>query len=175
MKNIPKEEVNLRTQSKFQDHLWLMNEALVEADRAYRDNEVPIGAVVVDEHGVILSRAHNVKEKNFNPCGHAEIIAITEAAKKISNWRLINCRVYVTLEPCPMCLSAMVQARIGSLYFGAYDPKGGALSLNYNFYNDKKLNHSFAVVGGLKHFECSQLLSNFFREKRGHYNKNVIL
>lgn len=175
MKSIPKEEVNLPTQSKFQDHLWLMSEALVEADRAYRDNEVPIGAVVVDEHGVILSRAHNIKEKNFNPCGHAEIIAITEAAKKISNWRLINCRVYVTLEPCPMCLSAMVQARIGSLYFGAYDPKGGALSLNYNFYNDKKLNHSFAVVGGLKHFECSQLLSNFFREKRGHYNKNVIL
>lgn len=162
-------------EEKFQDHLWLMNEALVEADRAYREDEVPIGAVVVDAQGVILSRAHNIKEKNYNPCGHAEILAITEAAKKISNWRLLGCRIYVTLEPCPMCLSAMVQARIGGLCFGAYDPKGGALSLNYNFYDDKKLNHSFSVVGGLMHFECSQMLSNFFREKRGHYSKNVVV
>jgi tRNA(adenine34) deaminase len=160
--------------SKFNDHIWLMNEALLEADRAYREDEVPIGAVIVDPHGAVLARAHNKKEKNNNPCGHAEILAITEAAKKISNWRLINCSIYVTLEPCPMCLAALVQARIGTLYFGAYDPKGGALSLNYNFNNDKKLNHSFPVVGGLLHYECSQLLSNFFREKRGLYNKNVV-
>ncbi len=160
--------------SKFPDHLWLMGEAMKEADRAYRINEVPIGAVVVDSQGAVLSRAHNLKEKTFNPCGHAEILAITEAAKKISNWRLIDCRMYVTLEPCPMCLSALVQARIGALYFGAYDPKGGAISLNYNFYNDKKLNHSFPILGGLLHFENSQMLSNFFREKRSNYGKPVV-
>ena len=155
-----------------QDQLWLMDEALIEAEIAYHEYEVPIGAVVVDSAGVILSRAHNIKEKNHNPCGHAEILALIEAAKKSSNWRLLNCSIYVTLEPCPMCLSAMIQARIGTLYFGAYDPKGGSLSLNYNFYKDQKLNHSFSVVGGLRHFECSKLLSNFFREKRSNYNKN---
>ena len=156
----------------FQDSLWLMDEALIEAEKAYRDDEVPIGAVLVDQDRVILARSHNIKEKNHNPCGHAEILAIVDAAKKIGNWRLLNCSLYVTLEPCPMCLSAMVQARIGQLYFGAYDPKGGSLSLNYNFYKDQKLNHSFPVIGGLRHFECSKSLSDFFREKRGTYNKS---
>lgn len=153
------------------DHLWLMDEALKEADKAYREDEVPIGAVIVDPAGTILSRAHNHKEKAHNPCGHAEILAITEACKKINNWRLIDCSMYVTLEPCPMCLSALVQTRIGHLYFGAYDAKGGALSLNYNFYKDQKLNHSFPVTGGLRHFECSRLLSTFFKEKRSSYSK----
>ena len=158
--------------NNFQDSLWIMDEALIEAEKAYRDDEVPIGAVIVDHDRVILARAHNIKEKNHNPCGHAEILAITEAAKKIGNWRLLNCSLYVTLEPCPMCLSAMIQARFGPLYFGAYDPKGGSLSLNYNFYKDQKLNHSFPVIGGLRHFECSKLLSDFFREKRGTYKKS---
>lgn len=162
----------MSNKSNLHDQLWLMDEALIEADKAYRIDEVPIGAVIADPNGVILSKSHNLKEKNHNPCGHAEILAITEAAKKIGNWRLINCSLYVTLEPCPMCLSAMIQARIGTLYFGAYDPKGGSLSLNYNFYKDAKLNHSFDVVGGLRHFECSHLLSTFFREKRLNYNKN---
>lgn len=153
------------------DHLWLMDEALIEADRAYRLDEVPIGAVVADANGNILSKSHNIKEKTHNPCGHAEVLALIEASKKIGNWRLLNCSLYVTLEPCPMCLSAMVQARIGTLYFGAYDPKGGSISLGYNFYKDQKLNHSFAVVGGLRHYECSRLLSTFFKEKRASYNK----
>jgi tRNA(adenine34) deaminase len=149
-----------------------MDEALIEAEKAYRIDEVPIGAVIVDLNGVILSRSHNLKEKVFNPCGHAEILAIVEAAKKIKNWRLKECSIYVTLEPCPMCLNAMVQARIEKLYFGAYDSKGGSLSLNYNFYKDQKLNHSFSIVGGVRHFECSKLLSQFFREKRVNYNKS---
>lgn len=156
---------------KINDHLWLMDEALKEADKAYREDEVPIGAVIVDAGGAILSRTHNHKEKAHNPCGHAEILAITEACKKINNWRLIDCSIYVTLEPCPMCLSALVQTRIGHLYFGAYDAKGGALSLNYNFYKDEKLNHSFPVMGGLRHFECSKLLSTFFKQKRASYSK----
>ena len=93
--------------------------------------------------------------------------------KKISDhlW-LMDGSIYVTLEPCPMCLSALIQARIGHLYFGAYDTKGGALSLNYNFYKDQKLNHSFPVMGGLRHFECSRLLSTFFKEKRTGYIKS---
>jgi len=160
------------SKNNFQDRLWLMDEALIEAGKAYRLNEVPIGAVVVDSNGAILSRSHNLKENNNNPCGHAEVLAIIEAAKKVNNWRLLDCSLYVTLEPCPMCLNAMVQARIGSLIFGAYDPKGGSLSLNYNFYKDQKLNHSFPIIGGLRHFECSRLLSSFFREKRTGYNKN---
>jgi tRNA(adenine34) deaminase len=151
------------------EHLWFMEEALKEADKAYREDEVPIGAVVVDSAGVILARSHNHKEKAHNPCGHAEILALIEAAKKKANWRLTDCALYVTLEPCPMCLSALVQARIGHLYFGAYDPKGGSLSLNYNFYKDSKLNHNFSVTGGLRHFECSRILSTFFKEKRSSY------
>ena len=154
------------------DHLWLMDVAISEAHKAYRENEVPIGAVIVGPDKSIISRAHNLKEKNQNPCGHAEILAIIEAAKKISNWRLIDCTIYVTLEPCPMCLSALVQARIGSLVFGAYDLKGGAISLNYNMYKDEKLNHRFPVLGGLRHFECSKILSTFFKEKRKSYPKN---
>jgi len=154
------------------DQLWLMDEALKEAEKAYREDEVPIGAIIVDEKGNVLARAHNQKEKVHNACGHAEILAIMEASKKLSNWRLTNCALYVTLEPCPMCLSAMVQARIGKLFFGAYDPKGGALSLNYNFYKDRKLNHSFPVLGGLRHFECSKILSTFFKEKRTNYSKS---
>ncbi|MBC7714789.1 MAG: nucleoside deaminase [Rhizobacter sp.] len=153
------------------DHLWFMDEALIEADKAYREDEVPIGAVIVDSDGVILSRQHNHKEKAHNPCGHAEVLAITEACKKIKNWRLLDCSIYVTLEPCPMCLSALIQSRISHLYFGAYDTKGGALSLNYNFYKDQKLNHSFPVTGGLRHFECSRMLSMFFKEKRATYSK----
>lgn len=148
-----------------------MDEALIEAHKAYREDEVPIGAVIVDSDGAILARAHNQKEKVHNPCGHAEILAISDACKKIKNWRLVDCSIYVTLEPCPMCLSALVQARIGHLYFGAYDTKGGALSLNYNFYKDQKLNHSFPVQGGLRHFECSRVLSTFFKEKRLGYHK----
>lgn len=159
-------------QYNFNDHLWLMDEALKEADQAYKENEVPIGAVVVDSKGTIISRAHNIKEKGHNPCGHAEILAITEAAKKMSNWRLLDCSIYVTLEPCPMCLAALVQSRIKNLYFGAYDPKGGAISLKYNLHKDKRLNHNFNVVGGLRHFECSQIVSNFFREKRSIYTNN---
>lgn len=157
---------------KMNDHLWLMDEALKEAEKAYREDEVPIGAVIVDSAGTIISRAHNHKERAHNPCGHAEILAITEACKKISNWRLVDCSIYVTLEPCPMCLSALVQTRIGHLYFGAYDSKGGALSLNYNFYKDQKLNHCFPVMGGLRHIECSRILSIFFKEKRTSYVKN---
>ncbi len=148
------------------DDIYLMNLALEAAEDAYDMNEVPIGAVIVSESGEILSKSHNIKEKDNNPCGHAEIIAIKDACQKIESWRLIGCRIYVTLEPCPMCLSAIGHARLGQCIFGAYDLKGGALSLGYNLYKDKRLNHTFSIAGGLQHYRCSSLLSKFFREKR---------
>jgi tRNA(adenine34) deaminase len=153
------------------DFDWLMNIAIDEAYKAYGLDEVPIGAVIVDGNGNVLSQCHNLKESVNDPCGHAEILAIKEACEKKGDWRLNDCTLFVTLEPCPMCLSAMIQARLGKLVFGAYDAKGGAISLNYNLYKDKRLNHNFDIVGGVKHFDASQILSRFFREKRSSYKK----
>jgi len=150
----------------FEDYLWNMGLALEEADRAYKKDEVPIGAVIVSKSQGVLAKSHNLKESNFDPCGHAELLAITKAGAAQNNWRLTDCTLFVTLEPCPMCLSALVQARIKTLVFGAYDKKGGALSLGYNLHRDSRLNHQFNVVGGVKHYECSDILSTFFREKR---------
>lgn len=155
----------------FEEYKWMMSVAMDEAYKAYSIDEVPIGAAIVDDSGNVLSQTHNEKENNHDPCGHAEILAIREACKKRGNWRLSGCTIFVTLEPCPMCLSALVQARIDKLVFAAYDPKGGAISLNYNLYKDKRLNHNFSVVGGVGHFEASKILSRFFREKRGSYRK----
>ena len=156
------------------DDEWFVSLALEQADEAYRQNEVPVGAVLVDESGKILSKSFNIKETNHNPCGHAEILVIQQAARELSSWRLVGCTLYVTLEPCPMCLSACVQARIGRLVFGAYDKKGGALSLGYKLFKDSRLNHQFPVVGGVKHFDCSRILSRFFKEKRTFYSGKAI-
>ena len=100
---------------------------------------------------------------------HAEVLSLIEGGKKLNNWRLSDCTLYVTLEPCPMCLSAMVQARLGLCVFGAYDPKGGALSLGYHMHQDKRLNHQFKIMGGIRHFETSRLLSTFFKQRRNTY------
>lgn len=151
------------------DHLWFMSMALEQAHLAYKSHEVPVGAVIVSPSGEILSKQHNLKEISHNPTGHAEILSLVEASKKIHNWRLSGCILYVTLEPCPMCLAAMVQSRIEQCIFGAYDNKGGALSLGYFLQKDNRLNHRFSVIGGIKHFECSKLLSQFFKERRNGY------
>lgn len=146
-----------------------MNIALEEAELAYKVWEVPVGAVLVSPEGNIISRKFNLKETHFNPTGHAEILCLEDGGKKLKNWRLSDCTLYVTLEPCPMCLSAMVQSRLKQCVFGAYDSKGGALSLGYHLHQDKRLNHQFSVLGGVKHFECSKLLSQFFKERRSNY------
>ena len=151
------------------DHLWFMSMALEEAELAYKAQEVPVGAVLVSSNGEILSKQFNLKETHHNPTGHAEVLALVEGAKKTQNWRLTDCVLYVTLEPCPMCLMAMVQARIGHCVFGAYDSKGGALSLGYHLHNDHRLNHRFSIVGGIRHMECSRRLSQFFKERRTTY------
>ncbi|MFW5871671.1 MAG: nucleoside deaminase, partial [bacterium] len=114
----------------------------------------------------IIASSGNLKEYNYDPCGHAEIKAIRTACQNLKNWRLSDCTLYVTLEPCLMCLAAMIQARIGRLVFGAYDGKGGALSLGYEMQKDARLNHNFAVMGGIKRAEASVLLTNFFVTRR---------
>lgn len=156
-----------------QDHLWFMGIALEQAELAYKAQEVPVGAILVSANGDILSRQSNLKESHFNPVAHAEVLALSEAGKKIQNWRLTDCTLYVTLEPCPMCLSAMVQSRLRQCVFGAYDSKGGALSLGYHLHRDKRLNHQFLMMGGIRHFECSRLLSTFFKERRTIYKSKI--
>ncbi len=153
----------------FNDILWNMNLALEQADLAYTKGEVPIGAICVAKDGKLLSAAHNLKESTPNPCGHAEILALTSAAKELGEWRLLDSTLYVTLEPCPMCLDAARQARVGHVIFGAYDKKGGAISLGYNLHKDSRLNHKFNIVGGVFHFKCSNILSTFFKQKRSSY------
>jgi tRNA(adenine34) deaminase len=146
-----------------------MTEALKEAQAAMRIDEVPIGACILDEDGKLVCSAHNLKERVNDPCGHAEIIAIKKACEILGDWRLNNCTLVVSLEPCLMCMGAIWQSRISTVVFGAYDSKGGALSLNYNLHRDGRLNHKFRVIGGVKHMECSKILSDFFKQKREGY------
>lgn len=150
-------------------HNWFMQIAFEEAQKAYGQDEVPVGAVIVSESDKIIWKSHNLKEKSNDPFGHAEILAMREAAKILGSWRLSGCRMYVTLEPCPMCMAAVVHARLSTVIFGAYDLKAGALSLGYKYNLDKRLNHNFAVCGGVMDYENSKLLSQFFREKRQFY------
>lgn len=143
-----------------------MKQAFNEAQTAFYEDEVPVGCLIVSPYKEVLASTFNLKEKQNDPSAHAEILAIREAAKKLGDWRLNGCTAYVTLEPCPMCLNALLQARVKRVVFGAYDRKGGALSLGYNFHLDNRLNHSFSITGGVLHYDCSQLLSKFFRQKR---------
>jgi len=139
-------------------------QALREAEKSSKKGEVPVGAVVVSENKV-LSRAHNeVIEKN-DPTAHAEIMAIRKACLKRKNYRLSDCDLYVTLEPCPMCLGAAVNSRIKRLIFGAYDPKGGAVESVMKFpFN--RMNHKPKIKGGILAEECGKILKDFFKEKR---------
>jgi tRNA(adenine34) deaminase len=150
--------------------LWHMQTCLDHAKKAEAFGEVPIAALVIDSYGKVLALEHNQKETISDCTAHAEILAIREASKRFKDWRLEGCTIVTTLEPCLMCLSSMVHARIALCAFGAYDKKGGALSLGYNFHKDMRLNHQFSVIGGLMHFENSSYLSNFFRLRRkGHH------
>jgi len=139
--------------------------ALDEARRAAALGEVPIGAVVVCE-GAVVARAHNRRETDHDPAGHAELIAIREAAQRLERWRLSDCTVYVTLEPCPMCAGLMHQARISRCVFATFDPKAGALGTLYDLHKDKRLNHRFDVSSGCLEAESAELLRSFFRRLR---------
>ncbi|OUT70069.1 MAG: tRNA-specific adenosine deaminase [Planctomycetaceae bacterium TMED10] len=146
-------------------YLQYMQLALVEARRAIEVEEVPVGAVIVRGQQVIAA-AHNQRETLADPTAHAEMIAITQAASAMEDWRLSGCTLFVTLEPCPMCAGAILQARIPKVVFGALDPKAGSVTSLYQMLEDRRLNHTASVTGGVLAEECGRLLSDFFRSQR---------
>jgi tRNA(adenine34) deaminase len=151
-------------------HQFHMEMALEEAAIAAEEDEVPVGAVIVSLERGIIARAHNQREQLHDPTAHAEIIAFTQAAQAIQHWRLLNCIMYVTLEPCPMCAGAAVQARLPMLVYGAADAKAGACHSLYEITNDSRLNHRVEVVAGVDAERCGAILSEFFRKKRQKMN-----
>jgi tRNA(adenine34) deaminase len=146
-------------------HESYMRLALNEARQAFEEDEVPVGAVIV--HGErVVAAAHNQREQLRDPTAHAEMIAITQAAQSLGSWRLEGCTLYVTLEPCPMCAGAILQARIPLLVYGADDPKAGAVRSLYQMLNDTRLNHRCEATGGVLAREAGEILSRFFQAKR---------
>ncbi len=142
-----------------------MKEALKEAKKAELIDEVPIGCVIVKDDKII-ARGHNQRETKQSPIGHAEIIAINKASKKLKSWRLEGCDIYVTLEPCIMCSGAIIQSRINKVYYGASDPKGGALGSSINVLEANNINHHPEVISGVLKEECSSIITNYFKAKR---------
>lgn len=146
-------------------HEYFMKLALEEAAAAMVEDEVPIGAVIVHRDRVI-ARAHNQREQLRDPTAHAEMIAITQAAAALGSWRLEDCVLYVTLEPCPMCAGAILQARIPTVVYGANDPKAGAVHTLYRLLEDPRLNHRCQVVSNVLADPCARILTEFFQKQR---------
>ncbi len=142
-----------------------MKEALKEAKKAYDKLEVPVGAVIVKD-GKIIARAHNLKETKFDTTKHAEILAIQKASKKLNSWRLIDCEMYVTLEPCSMCAGALINSRIKKVYIGASDQKTGAVGSVFNLLEDYTFNHKVEYEKGVLQDECESILKEFFKKLR---------
>lgn len=142
-----------------------MREAIKQAEKAATIGETPVGAVIVQD-GKIIARGYNKRETKKNALLHAEIIAIDKACRKLGGWRLPRCDIYVTLEPCPMCSGAIINARIDNVYFGAYDKKSGCCGSTVNLFEDRLFNHNVNTVGGIMEKECAEILSSFFRELR---------
>ncbi len=148
-----------------QDHHYWMQEAIREAKKAEAIHEVPIGAVIVRD-GVIVGRGHNTRETSLDPTAHAEMIAIRQASETLGAWRLLGCTLYVTLEPCPMCAGAILQARIPLLVYGTSDPKAGCAGTLMNLLNDDRFNHRTEIISGIEQEQCAELLTSFFRNLR---------
>lgn len=153
-------------------NLYMQNEmnkfmklALLEARKAAQINEVPVGAVIVLD-GKVIAKAHNKKETNNDPLGHAEILVIKKAVKKLGSWRLNGCSLYVTLEPCSMCAGAIMHSRISKVIYGASDPKGGAMGEVFNLFNSAPVNHKPEIISGILQEEAKTLLQTFFKAKR---------
>lgn len=144
--------------------LDFLNKALELAEIASRIDEVPVGAVVVKD-GIVIGEGHNLRESSHDPTAHAEIIAIRAASQRLGDWRLEDCELYVTLEPCVMCLGAIQNSRIVKVVYAAKDPKGGALSLGYTLHEDQRTNHRFQLEYRPK-VECENILREFFKKKR---------
>ena len=146
-------------------HEWFMFEAYREALCAYDENEIPVGAVVVKD-GEIIARAHNDREARNNPLGHAEVLSICEASRELGSWRLNDCDMYVTLEPCLMCSGALVLARMRKVYIGAKDPKAGAVVSVFDVLDEKRLNHRVEYEIGLLENLSSDILKDFLKRLR---------
>ena len=142
-----------------------MRQALKQAKKAEETDETPIGAVIVHK-GKIIARGYNKREIKKNCLCHAEISAINKASKKLGGWRLPECDIYVTLEPCPMCAGAIISSRIDNLYFGAFDKKSGCAGSKINLFEKNLFNHNVNVVGGLMETECAEILKSFFKKLR---------
>jgi tRNA(adenine34) deaminase len=161
--NNPYVELNLPDNTHEDE--YYMGLALEEAQKAQDKGEIPIGAVIVYEDQVVAG-AHNLKETLSDPTAHAEILAIQQAAKALKRWRLTGCRLYVTIEPCPMCAGALIQARLDKVVYGAKDPKAGAAESLYNLLTDPRLNHQIEIKSGVLEKACSKILQDFFRSLR---------
>ena len=148
-----------------QEQEKFMKEALKEAYKAYEKLEIPVGVVIVKD-GKIIARAHNRKEEKKDTTEHAEIIAIRKASKKLDNWRLSGCEMYVTLEPCSMCAGSLIHARMKKVYIGTMDEKTGACGSKLNLLEDYTFNHKVEIETGILREECEQMLKNFFKELR---------
>jgi tRNA(adenine34) deaminase len=149
-----------------QSHVEFMKRAIEEAREAGRNDEVPVGAVLVSADGAILAAAHNRTIRDCDPSAHAEMLALRRAAQIAMNYRLLNTTLYVTIEPCVMCMGALVHARVARLVFGAPDPRWGGAGSLYNLADDKRLNHRLETVTGVCEAECRQLIQAYFRLKR---------
>ena len=144
---------------------YYMKQALKEAEKAYKKLEVPVGAIIVKE-GEIIAKAHNQKETKTDTTKHAEILAIQKASKKLKSWRLLDCEMYVTLEPCSMCAGAIINSRIKKVYIGAMDEKTGAVGSVLNLFKDYTFNHKVESETGILEKECQETLKKFFKELR---------
>lgn len=154
----------------FDIHSVYMKMALEQAQAAFRSDEVPVGAVIVCQEKVIAA-AHNQREALRDPTAHAEMIAITQAAEALQGWRLSECTLYVTLEPCPMCAGAILQARIPRVVYGAADPKAGSADSLYRLLGDSRFNHQADVHSGVEAEQCGRILTEFFQAKRAQGKK----
>lgn len=164
-KNGPDDASVVRRTGRMTNHVHFMNEALILADQAASQGEVPVGAVVVRE-GVIVGRGHNLREQDQDPTAHAEVLALRDAARTLGTWRLDGCTLYVTLEPCAMCGGALVLSRIDACVYGCTDPKAGFMGTLGNLAQVPALNHQFDVIPGVLEDECRQRLQTFFRALR---------
>lgn len=152
-----------------------MDAALAQARLALALDEVPIGCVIVhNPTNRIIGAAHNRRETDRDPTAHAEILAMRQAGQALGHWRLVDCTLVVTLEPCPMCAGAMVNARIGHLIYGCDDPKAGAVRTLYNICDDVRLNHRMKITGGVRADKCGKMLQDFFRKKRNEDSETQI-
>ncbi len=151
-------------------HRIMMKRALSEASAAFDEEEVPVGAVLISESGLMLASTHNQTISFSDPTAHAEILVLRHAAKQVQNYRLLNTTLYVTVEPCMMCMGAIIHARVSRLVYGARDPKWGAAGSLYDLSADMRMNHKIEVISGVCETECREILQRFFRNRRSHPN-----